>query len=211
MMVIGGTSPGIHAAREDAMVTADEFSRSARGAAAFLNRHPDALARFEISLPAFWRSFAAISITVPAYVVGLGLARPLAATTGRLFDDPGLALAIGLGHLAAFLAVPLAMIPIARRFGFGDRYVPFVIVTNWIWAFAALALALPGALLLLGLATSGLAVLFASAFGFVALFVHWHASRTTLRIGPGLAMLTTGFGLVLWFGTALILEALVSG
>ena len=57
----------------------------------------------------------------------------------------------------------------------------------------------------------GLAVLFAGAFGFVALFVHWHASRTTLRIGPGLAMLTTGFGLVLWLGTALTVGALVQG
>ena len=186
------------------MVTAEEFGRSFRGAAAMLNRRPDALSQFEISLPAFWRSFAAVTLTIPAYVVDLALTRQRRGLDGLLFDDAGLAAMVGVGHLAGFLAIPVAMIAVARRFDLGGRYVPYVIVTNWIAAFASYGLAAPWALLLLGLETPALATLFAVAFATVAFAVNWHAARGPRGVGPGVAGLVTGMGLALSLGCAAI-------
>lgn len=188
------------------MVTADEFSRSFRGAAAMLNRRPDALSEFEISLAAFWRSFAAITLTIPAYVVDLALARQRRGFGGPLFDDAGLALIVGIGHVVGFLALPVAMIVVARRFGLGDRYVPFVIVTNWLAAFASYGLAVPWALLLLGLETPALSTLFALAFATVAFAANWHAARVTLGIGAAFAGLVTALGYALSLGSDALVD-----
>ncbi len=56
------------------------------------------------------------------------------------------------------------MIAVLRRLGRTRAYVPFVVVTNWCLAAGLTVLALPGCLLL-GLATPGLAELYAAAFG----------------------------------------------
>lgn len=194
-------------------MTADEFTRSFRGAAAFLHRRPDALSLFEISLPAFWRSFAALLFTAPAYVVELALQRRqlgLGSVEGGLvLDDPGLAALVLTGHLLGFLALPAAMVVVARRFGLGGRYVPFVIVTNWLFVFASFALVTPGALLVLGFETPALAALFTAAFLLIALFVHWHATRVTLHSGASAAAAVTLLGLGLWLGVGALVQALV--
>lgn len=192
------------------MVSADEVSRSVRGAAALMNRRPDALSLFDTTFEAFWRSFGAILLTGPAYVVDLALVwqRLGLAGAGRpLFDDPGLALLVAAGHVAAFLALPIAMIFVARRFRLGARYVPFVVVTNWLAVFTSLALALPAALYLLGLEPRPAAAMVTAAFGLVALVIRWHATRATLGVGRGAAMLVTLLGLGPSLATGALLDA----
>lgn len=182
------------------MVTADELGRSLRGSAALLGRRPEGVKAFEISARGFWRSFAAVALTLPAYVVALALLRRRLGLdeVGRgLFEDPGLALLVAAGHLLGFLALPVAMIFVARRLGLGARYVPFVIVTNWVQVFGSLALAVPGTLLLLGWEPPPVAALITLAFGAIALHVHWFATRVTLEVGAGLAAAVTALGLTL--------------
>lgn len=192
------------------MVTAEEFSRSLRGAAGFLNREPDALARFDTGEPAFWRSFQAVALTIPAYVVELACLRAAIGQPAEpdLFGDAGLAVLAGLGHLLAFLALPVAMAPLSRRLGLSARYVPFVIVTNWIAVFASYLLALPGGLLLLGLETPALTRLFAVAFGAIVVFVQWQASRATLGLDRTSAAAVTGLGLLLGTASATLTQSL---
>ncbi|MDB5592548.1 hypothetical protein [Enterovirga sp.] len=191
------------------MVNADEFSRSLRGLSDLLNRRAEGLAQFELSLPAFWRSFAAVLLTAPAYVVELALVRRnVEGAAVGLFDDPGLALLVGAGHVLAFLALPVAMIFVARRLGLGHRYVPFVIVTNWLQVFASLALAVPGALLVLGWETPALTALFTLAFTTIVLHVQWFATRVTLQVGALAAALVTALGLALSVGSTALVQAL---
>lgn len=185
------------------MLTADDVGRSLRGSAAFLNRRADGLDAFEISQAAFWRSFSAIVLTLPAYIVSLALAREALGLLGpgrTLFDDVALALVIGLGHLASFLALPLAMAFVIHRSELGPRYVPFVIVTNWVQAYASLALAIPGLLLLLGLETPQLTALFTLAVLAIALHTQWFATQAALGMSPQVTTAVTGLGLLLWSG-----------
>src|SRR6478735_5509640 len=53
------------------LITADEIARSLSGSLKLLNRDEEGLKAFEISIPAFWRSFGAILLTAPAFVVAL--------------------------------------------------------------------------------------------------------------------------------------------
>ena len=180
------------------LVTADEVGRSLRGTVALLNRRTEGLKAFDFSSRGFFRSFAAIWLTLPAYVVTLALERQrlgLARSGEPLFADPGLVLLEAAGHVAGFVALPLAMIVVARRLGLGGRYVPFVVVTNWIGAVGLTVLSIPGLMLLAGWATPHLAGFFSLAFVVIILRLHWFATKVTLAVPGGLAALIVAFGL----------------
>jgi hypothetical protein len=179
------------------IVTADEVQRSLRGALDLLNRRVEGLRFFEMSERGFWRSFAAIWITLPAYVTSLAVERMHLGILGSdqpLFGNLALDLAVALAHIASFVALPLAMIWIARAFRMTDRYVPFVIVTNWISAAGLLVLSAPSLLLLVGFAPPALSMLFTIAFGAVVLHLQWFATKATLGVSNGAALAIVGFG-----------------
>ncbi|RVU19348.1 hypothetical protein [Methylobacterium oryzihabitans] len=170
------------------LVTAEEVGRSLRGAAALLNRHPQALRLFDVSERGFWRSFGAIWLTAPAMVIALALER---GPGTPLLRPDHTTLAVLAGTLAAFLVIPVTMLGLARRLGLTRAYVPFVIVTNWTLALALAVLSLPGFLLVLGLATPGLAALYAAAFAVILLHIHGVAVRATLGLPAPAAFLVS--------------------
>ena len=57
------------------IVTAEEVNRSLRGTLDLLNRRVEGLRAFDMSERGFWRSFAALWLTLPAYVVTLAFER----------------------------------------------------------------------------------------------------------------------------------------
>lgn len=192
------------------MVTAQEFGRSLRGTAALVNRRSDALRAFDISADGFARSFSAVALTLPAYVVSLGLERRrlgLDVGGSALFDQAGPAILVGVAHLASFLALPIAMVFVTRHANLGGRYVSFVVVSNWLWAFASLGLAIPGALYLCGLETQALAALFTLGFAAVALHAQVFAARVTLGVSASMAVTVAALGLLLDLAVDLGLRA----
>ena len=194
------------------MVTADDVGRSLRGAAGLLNRQHDALGFFDTSLAGFVRSFWAIALTLPAFVVSLALQRralQLDVTRGALFDDHGLAVLVACGHLASFVALPVAMLFVALRHDLGDRYVPFVVATNWVAVFGSFLLAVPGVLYLAGLETEALTRLFTLGFAAIVIHAQWFAAKITLRTGAGLAAAVTLMGVLLQGAVTVLVQSLV--
>ncbi|MBF9233673.1 hypothetical protein [Microvirga alba] len=176
------------------IVTADEVNRSFRGTLDLLNNRVEGLQAFDMSERGFWRSFTAIWLTLPAYVVSLACERVrlgLSQSDQGLLGSAGIDLAVALGYGASFIALPVAMIWIARRMQLTHRYVPFVIVANWVTAIGLLVLSLPALLLLLGWATPALASIFGLAFSIVFLRLQWFATKATLGL-PGIP----AFGIV---------------
>ena len=57
------------------IVTADEVHRSFRGTVDLLHNRAEGLQAFDMSEEGFWHSFAAIFLTIPAYVVSLAVER----------------------------------------------------------------------------------------------------------------------------------------
>jgi hypothetical protein len=169
--------------------TADEVSRSIAGSLKLINRNPDGLSAFEVSIPAFWRSFAAILLTAPAFVVALAEDRGPAGlpTDAGLFSSPALILHEAALAVACWVAFPLAMIGIVRLLDLGHRYVGYVIAWNWSAVVAATILAVPRALHVIGWATPGLAMLFAAGFGIILLQYRWFMTKAALGVSGGLA------------------------
>jgi hypothetical protein len=190
------------------IVTADEVHRSLRGTLDLLNRRVEGLRAFDMSERGFWRSFAAIWITLPAYVTSLAMERMhlgILTADQPLFGNVALNVGVALAHVAGFLALPVAMIWIARSLRLTDRYVPFVIVTNWISAAGLLVLSVPAVLLFAGWAPPALSILFTIAFGAVVLHLQWFATKATLGVSNGLALAIVGFGV--WLN--LLIEAVM--
>lgn len=195
------------------IVTADEVHRSVRGTMELLNRRVEGLKAFDMSETGFWRSFAAIWLTIPAYVVSLAFERMrlgLLQPDGHLLDRISLDVAVALAHVASFVALPVAMIWIARRLGLTQRYAPFVIVTNWITVLGLMVLSVPGLLLVLGWATAQLATFFTLAFAIVIVRLHWFATRVTLGVSGGLAAAVVSLGLTLHYAIGSVLHTVVS-
>jgi len=177
------------------IVTADEVNRSFRGTLDLLHSRAEGLKSFDMSERGFWRSFAAIWLTLPAYIVSLAFERlrlGLLLPDRSVLDNAWIDFVVASGHMAGFVALPLAMIWIARRFNLTKAYVPFVIVTNWITVMGLLVLSVPAMLLLLGWATPALASIFSLAFAVIILRMQWFATKATL----GIASLPA-FGIVL--------------
>lgn len=182
------------------IVTADDVNRSFKGMLALLNSRVEGLKAFDMSERGFWRSFTAIWLTLPAYIVSVALARKqmgLLQPDRGLFDNAWVDAVVALGHVTAFVALPVAMIFIARRLNLTGRYVPFVIVTNWISVIGLLALSVPATLLLLGWATPSLASLFSLAFAVIVLRMQWFATKATLGLPGSAAFAIVGLGIVL--------------
>lgn len=179
------------------IVTADEVNRSFRGALDLLNSRVEGLKAFDMSERGFWRSFAAIWLTLPAYIVAIAFERlrlGLLAPNHPLLDSMQIDLAVALGQVASFVALPVAMIWGTRQLRLTHRYVPFVIVTNWINVIAMLVMSVPIMLLLLGWAPPALASLFSLAFFIIVIRVQWFATKVTLGLDalPAFGVVTLG-------------------
>jgi hypothetical protein len=190
------------------IVTADEVNRSFRGTLDLLNSRAEGLKAFDMSERGFWRSFAALWLTLPAYVVSLAFERlrlGLLQPDRSLLDNFWVDLVVAFGHVAGFLALPVAMIWIARWFRLEKAYVPFVIVTNWISVIGMLVLSVPAMLMLLGWAPPGLASLFSLAFAVIIVRVQWFATKSTLSLAnlPALGVVVLGIVLNSFVGIAM--------
>jgi hypothetical protein len=194
------------------IVTADEVNRSFKGAIHLLNSRSEGLKSFDMSERGFWRSFAAIWLTLPAYIISLAIARMRlgAVPDGALLDNLWVDAVVALGHVGGYIALPLTMIFIARSFRLSSRYVPFVIVTNWISVIGLLVLSVPAMLLLLGWATPSLASLFSLAFAVILVRIQWFATKETLGLSSISALGIVLFGILLNSGVGSLTRGLLS-
>ena len=182
------------------IVTADEVNRSFRGTLDLLHSRSEGLKSFDMSERGFWRSFMAIWLTLPAYIVSLAFERlrPGMLQPDRvLLDNVWVDVVVAFGHVAGFIALPVAMIWIARWFRLEKAYVPFVIVTNWISVIGMLVLSVPAMLMLLGWAPPQLASLFSLAFAIIIVRLQWFATKSTLGLTSLSALGIVVLGIVL--------------
>lgn len=187
------------------MLSADEVGRSLSGSLELLNRNAQALQHFPASIDAFWRSFGAIVLTAPAFVITLAADRvrlglPL---QDGLFADPGLVVLRLLAAGLAWITFPILMIAVVRWLGLGHRYVRFVVAYNWTAVVVSALLAVPSALYAMGFASYALSTLFVTAFAAIAFQMRWFLAKAALGVSGGLAALIALIDLGLYglFGT----------
>jgi hypothetical protein len=195
------------------ILTADEVVRSLKGSLRLLQRQPDGIRAFDTSFEGFWRSFAAILLTAPAFIVLLAEQRlnaGLLVPGSGLLDDGALAAREAFVFVAPWIAFPLVMIGFARLMGLERRYVGYMVAYNWSGVIAAGVLAGPALLHVLGLATPGLATFYTLTFGIILLQYRWFLARAVLGVGGGLAALLVAVDIGLDLGVTSVVRLLVA-
>ena len=95
------------------IVTADEVNRSFKGTLDLLNSRSEGLKSFDMSEDGVRRSFAAIPLTLPAYIVSVAFERlrlGVLQPDHPLLDNFWIDAVVAVGHGIGFIALPVAMI-----------------------------------------------------------------------------------------------------
>ncbi len=116
------------------MIDRAEISRSLKAAWRVLLNKPDAMRGFDTSIDGFWRSFQAILLVAPFYlVIALGERQAILADagTGAELDDGNFWLAQVVTLVADWVTLPLLLAAIAGFIGVRREYPAFIVARNW--------------------------------------------------------------------------------
>lgn len=176
------------------MVSAHEASQAIYGAWRLARLDPSGLDYFENTVEAFWRSFWAAAIALPAYALLLLI---------RLADAPITAgpltvvLVEAIGYVAGWTAFPLAMFYVTRMFDRGDRYCRYVAAYNWAVVLQVTLLLVITALGATGVPPDPLTKLLSLAGMLAILTYQWFIARAALDATTGGAAAIVMLDLVL--------------
>jgi hypothetical protein len=149
----------------------------------------DGLNRLDTSLEGFWRSFGVIVLLAPFAAVSLISERTLTVEAAPPEAMPtGSFLPYGLALLVDWFAFPLLFALVARAFGLGARYVPFIVARNWASVIIAAMVAVVHALHLIGILSSALTPYLLFVLVAVALRFSYVITRMTLLVSMTMAL-----------------------
>ena len=173
------------------MLSADETYASLTGAWRLMLGKADGLRLLDLSADGFWNSFFAIVVAAPAMIVGwVGTANEIGdpnAFAGRL----GMLIRLATVDLGSWLLPLVALALVASRAGIGDRFVHYVVASNWASAITAWML-LPSALIRLFLPSGNpFSQLVWLVLVVLSLVLTWR--MTNASIGKGAAVGTAVF------------------
>ena len=110
----------------------EEAQSSLRGAWLLFLNLPDGLDHFNVSVQGFWRSFAAILVAAPFFVIGvMEQPRFFAQLTGDPIVPSINWAAMMLALVLSWVFFPLVVGSVARSIGIGGSYVRYIIARNW--------------------------------------------------------------------------------
>lgn len=191
------------------MLTAEEVRRGLGAAwSLFLGRR-EAIRDFDTSFPAFWRSFLAIVLVLPVYVLFVGGERRLVRAglpEGAEFDDVSFALWRLVALALDWIAFPLLMAGLARPLGFARHYVRLIVAFNWGGPIVAVLMAVPAILFAYGAVAEGGATMLLIAALILVIRFRFNTARAALQCGFGPAAGLVAVELLL----SLVLGQLVS-
>ena len=169
------------------MLASEEIQQNLSGAWRLMLGKPDGLRLLDLSADGFWNSFFAILVAAPALIVGwVGLANDLAVQSAEFGDRLGTVVRLAFVDVGAWIVPLVVFALVARRAGVGDRFVHYVVASNWTSAIIAWMM-LPAALLrmLLPDAQSVGSLLSIALFG-LSMVLTWR--MTNAAIGKGAAI-----------------------
>jgi hypothetical protein len=158
-----------------------EFLRSTYGAWRLARLDPAGMSFFEISIPAFWRSFGLAIVLAPAFVYMAVIAPP--PGDAAITQNVSLAWAISVqvvAYAAVWAAFPIVMVFIARFLDLSATYVPFIIARNWSVTIQLAVLVPLNTVYALLPPESGVGILLLTGIAAIW-FYQWFIARTALQ------------------------------
>lgn len=195
------------------MLGREELFRSLTGAWRLFLDRPDAMRFFDVSIDGFWRSFAAIVLIAPTYLLfavserAVILSDPIvdpAFSDGAFFANKVLTLALD------WIALPVLLALVAGPLGVGRTYAPYIVARNWCAVLATAPYFLVGVLLLIGVLSDGGATLLSLLILAVVLRYNYMIARRALGADVGMVVGIVVADLAISFGVMALVDGMIS-
>ena len=150
---------------------------------------------FDHTFEGFWRSFAAIILFAPAYLLSIRTDLIIDNALGRTVPEAGVEFYFlrFIVLVVEWVAYPVAMVAMARMLALGHRYVPYIIAYNWTSVLVAAAVVPPRVLFSVGLIAAGFTQLLYMVALIWAFYFRYSVARTALETS-----IPTAIGLVIF-------------
>ncbi len=164
--------------------------RSIDAAARLALRDAQAMASFDLTADGFFRSFAAMIVALPLYVVLNYGWETIAVTIGEKHAEANAAhfALYTIDYVLSWLAFPVVMIFVLRFLGLTERYSALIIAYNWGTIIVLLLDVPPIALFGLGLITAVQAFLLELVIFGIGLYYRFFSAMTALQSKASVAM-----------------------
>lgn len=160
------------------MLSFAEFSRAIYGAWRLARFDADGLKYFNDTTEAYWQSFQAAVILVPAYAILVVLRLMANPTEAGLMQ---VVLVELIAYVINWTAFPLVMIYVCEKTGHFDRYLRFIVAHNWSTVIQ-MTVFLTAMILARGVLGPGLGAMLNISAVMAVLVYQWFVTRTALGI-----------------------------
>ena len=172
------------------MIGGKEIRRSLEAAwLLFLNR-PEAMRLFDASIVGFWRSFQAIGLIVPVYVLTVIADEQHLLTDAiaeRGFSEPGFLIGKAVALGVDWIAFPILLALAARPLGIARAYPAYIVARNWAAVVAAVPFGAIALVSLVGLIGNQIGAILSFVAIVVILRYNFLVARAALGASVGLA------------------------
>jgi hypothetical protein len=170
------------------MPSAEEIHQYLHGAWRTMLGKADGLHELDLTVDGFWNSFFAIVVALPALIVNWVTIADSYGDLAVNFDDRfAIFIRLAVIDLAAWLLPLAGLAAIARTVRLADRYVHYVVASNWVTAIIAW-LMLPPAILLLFLPDqTDMAWLLSVAIFIASQIFVWRMTNVAVARGAAIA------------------------
>lgn len=170
------------------MPPAEDIQQQLLGAWRMMTGRRDGIRLLDVSIDGFWNSFFAVVVALPALLVGwVPLANELAAADTRFSGRALLLFRLAIVDVGSWV-LPIAALAVVAGFaGIRDRFVHYVVASNWASALFAWFM-LPASLLRLvvpGAAEAATALSLGIFLG--CLVLSWRLTNAAIDKGPAVA------------------------
>ena len=173
------------------MLKADEIVQSLTGAWKLFIDRPDAMHYFDVSIDGFWRSFAAILLVLPAYVI-LMIAERIVILSEPIVDPVFGEAAFVTNNsfilILDWIALPIILALVAGPLGVGRNYASYIVARNWCAVLATAPFGVLAILSLIGLIPGGVASVLMLVALIVVIRYYYMITRRALGADVGLAI-----------------------
>ncbi len=169
------------------MLASADIQRSLTGAWRMMLGRADGLRLLDLSADGFWNSFFAIAVALPALALGWIAAADQIAGEIESVSRGSLILRLALRDLGTWILPLVGLALVAKPAGIADRFVHYVVSSNWGSAVLVWLTVPPTIVSLVAPSAIDFATLLALLFYGVSLVLGWRLTNAALGRGAALA------------------------
>ena len=189
----------------------DEIVRSLTGAWRLFLDRSDAMRFFDVSVDGFWRSFGAIVLILPAYILVVlsDRARILTdAVSDEGFDASSFFANRGVWLALNWVALPILLALVARPLRVGRTYAGYIVARNWCAVLTVAPFGLIALLYLVGLLGNEIASVISLVIIVVVIRFDYLIARRALGADIGLAVAVVIADLAIGLAIAVVIDTI---